>query len=363
MIAAFNDLAEKYEVPDSTLSKRDGGSTVPLADVVEYGIFDRDYYGPGQVGNQTFNVKFDTGSKTFYVPGKTCMWRHYNDSKPAPCPSETLYNEGGIDEHNITTTKFNQGTQYRTGETWLDTVSLAGVTVEKTQVVAMTDRLGSAYDKPNSILGLTFGLLQGYPATFFEAAMAQGKVAVNEFSFFLGRSTSGNGDSSELTIGGRNPAHFTGELSLLPVVNYTHWSVDMDGLVVNGNLVSGTKAVATLDTGTSFIVGPKDQAAAFWAQIPGSKGHVGKHHPFVFYEFPCDSSFTAAFRLGGKDFDISPKDYVIRKLSKKNCLGMIGGGDFPTWIVGDSFLKNWYSIYSYDAADGKPGVYLGQSKA
>lgn len=47
------------------------------------------------------------------------------------------------------------------------------------------------------------------------------------------------------------------------------------------------------------------------------------------------------------------------------CLAAIAAFDIdPTenlYVVGDTFLKNWYSIYSYDAADGNPAVSFAKS--
>ncbi|KAJ6780742.1 hypothetical protein PWT90_10875 [Aphanocladium album] len=356
MVAAADELAEKYEVQGSaySMNKRATSGSIPLTDETKYPL-DKSYYGNGQVNTQTLSIKFDTGSKTFYYPGPSCPSNE--------CPAKVRYNEQGEDEHNVTTTAFG-GTgngSSRTGETFLDTVTIAGIRVEKTQIVSMTQRVGSPAQR--GIMGLSFGLLQGKPATFFEAAMAQGKVAANEVSFFLGRLVSGTQGKSELTIGGRNPAHYTGNLETLPVVDYRHWNVEMDGFVLNGQLVPNTNGIATMDTGTSLIIGPELQAAAFWAGVPGSKGVKSKSHPYTFYEFPCNAKFTFALRLNGKDFNIDPKDYSIKIIGNGKCTGLIAGGPFDTWITGDSFLKNWYSIYSYDAADGKPAVLLGAAKA
>lgn len=342
------------EIPTSR--KRATSGSIPLTDEAPNYPLDKSYYADGQVNTQTFSIKYDTGSKTFYVPGPKCP--------ASECTGNVKYNEQGEDEHNVTSTNFG-GTgagSSRTGETFLDTVTVAGVAADKTQVVSMTQRVGKPQIR--AIMGMSFGLLAGKPATYFEAAMAQGKVAANEFAFFLGRVVSGTGAKSEMTIGGRNPAKWTGDLVTLPVVQYDHWNVKLDGFVQNGELIPNTSGVATMDTGTSFIIGPYEQAAAFWAGIPGSIKHRETSAPYDVYEYPCNSKFTTSLRLNGHDFEISPKDYNIKYLLKGGlCLGFVGGGPFETWIVGDSFLKNWYSIYSYDAADGKPAVLLGAGKA
>ena len=147
-----------------------------------------------------------------------------------------------------------------------------------------------------------------------------------------------------MTIGRRNPAKWTGDLTTRPVLDTRHWNVKFDGFVQNGNLVPNTNGVATLDTGTSFIIGPYQQAAAFWAGVPSSIKHRETSAPYDVYEYPCNSKFTTALRLNGTDFNVSPNDYNVKYLLKGGlCLGFVAGGPFETWIVGDSFLKNWYT--------------------
>lgn len=42
------------------------------------------------------------------------------------------------------------------------------------------------------------------------------------------------------------------------------------------------------------------------------------------------------------------------------CIAGFSGGDLTgiddLYIVGDTFIKNWYSVFSYSAADGQPAV-------
>ncbi|KAJ6787264.1 hypothetical protein PWT90_05857 [Aphanocladium album] len=328
--------------------KRDGSSE-PMKTYTDDGYDDDNYYGNGLIGSkspQTFTVKFDTGSASFFVPGPKC---------PASvCTGPTRYNEGGVDEHNTTVVNYAKGK--RAGENFLDTVSIAGVSVDKTQVVSLYQREGPTHSAPDSLMGLGFGAAKGKPNTFFEDAMAQGKVSVNEFSFYLGRTAKGTDAKSEITIGGRDPAKFTGTPITLPVVNHDHWNVQLDGITVGGKAVSGLPKIASIDTGTSIIGAPSSAVASFYSNIPGAAKH-DKH----FYSVPCDATLPPViFQLGGHDFPLDNFDVVYDK-SKGVCLGAFYSLSYPTLLVGDSFLKSWYSIFSYDAADGKPAVILAKA--
>lgn len=350
-IAPINELADKYNnevvYAESKFEKRTGSSE-PMKVYVEDG-YDDDYYGNGLVGaaKQSFTVKFDTGSSTFFVPGPKCPSNQ--------CIGPTRYNEQGVDEHNTTSIKYGSGSC--TGENFLDTVTVAGINVDKTQVVSLTERAGSAHVAPDSLMGLGFGKAKGKPNTFFEDAIIQGKVSTKEFSLYLGRSAEGTGDNSEITIGGRDPAKFTGSPILLPLVNQDHWNVKLTGFSVNGgSLISGTSGTATIDTGTTYVVGPPAVVNALWAAVPGAKAASGGYHTY-----PCSSKPKITFQLNGHPFLISDEDLAFQK-SGDTCTGaIVANGKFSTLITGDSFLKSWYSIYSYDANNGSPAVLLAKS--
>lgn len=42
------------------------------------------------------------------------------------------------------------------------------------------------------------------------------------------------------------------------------------------------------------------------------------------------------------------------------CIAGLAGGDIDTeenlYVVGDTFIKNWYTVMSYTASDGAPAV-------
>lgn len=50
------------------------------------------------------------------------------------------------------------------------------------------------------------------------------------------------------------------------------------------------------------------------------------------------------------------------------CLAGLAGADLTDlenlYVVGDTFIKNWYTVFSYDgSSDGEPAVLLGTSIA
>ena len=159
-------------------------------------------------------------------------------------------------------------------------------------------------------------------------------------------------------------------------------------VTVNGNSVAitttGTAALSAIDTGTTLIGGPTDDVAAIWAAVPGSaasrdqQGFFEFRASFLFVLFPlstchclvdlymidylaCSTDVTVTLSFGGKSWPISTQDMNLGQVSQgsSKCLGAIfdlttgtnigsGSGD-PNWVVGDTFLVRFLSLFSLKA--------------
>ncbi|CDO69375.1 hypothetical protein BN946_scf184961.g17 [Trametes cinnabarina] len=84
---------------------------------------------------------------------------------------------------------------------------------------------------------------------------------------------------------------------------------------------------------------------------PGSKVYDSNAG---FYSFPCASTpANVAFSWGGKTWTISAANFNFGKVTATQCVGAIAGQDLGlgsnTWLLGDSFMKNVYSAFSFDS--------------
>ena len=132
--------------------------------------------------------------------------------------------------------------------------------------------------------------------------------------------------------------------------------------------VASGSSLAAIDTGTSLIGGPSAVVKAIYKAIPGS-------HTFQnmegFYSFrtslrsnfnfsgvlmtlaACMTTVSITLAFGGKPWPINPVDLSIAQLPNGDCVGAIfdlSGGSVipagtPSWVVGDAFLKNVYSVF------------------
>lgn len=156
----------------------------------------------------------------------------------------------------------------------------------------------------------------------------------------------------------------------------SHACASISGITVNEkNVTLPSSGVAAIDTGTTFIGGPAAGVSAIYAQIPDSQplsgGPAGLYGFRMFvsplakspldipFAFPaCNATVEVTIAFGGKSWPINPKDMNRGPISSGSsiCAGAIfvldigGGGGNPTWIVGDTFLKNVYSVFRFEPA-------------
>jgi hypothetical protein len=68
----------------------------------------------------------------------------------------------------------------------------------------------------------------------------------------------------------------------------------------------------------------------------------------------CSTTVNVAFSFGGQSWSIAPVDFKLTQISSGQCVGSIfvftGSSNGPGWIIGDTFLKNVYSVFRANPA-------------
>lgn len=81
-------------------------------------------------------------------------------------------------------------------------------------------------------------------------------------------------EGGQFTLGGRNSSLFDGEVTFIPLLQQSYWTIPFESIIVSSNAtlaLTGVYASAIVDSGTTLIYGPDDVVAAFYAAIPGSR--------------------------------------------------------------------------------------------
>lgn len=144
-----------------------------------------------------------------------------------------------------------------------DVANMGGIAVTNFTFAEITDASGLglafAIGQFDGICGMAFGNISvdSLPPLFV-AMVQQGLVDEPIFSFFL----ENTGQNGELTIGGVDSSHYTGDFQYVDLTVDSYFEVALnDFSVPAGPLTAATKAV--LDTGTSLLALPTKDVEAF----------------------------------------------------------------------------------------------------
>lgn len=317
---------------------------------------------------QNFNAILDTGSADFWLADSSC-----DDSQ---CSGIALYNAGASSTNVRSSTPFQivYGSGAVRGTLFADTVSLAGYTVYN-QTAAGVDQLAqNTIQAPASgIMGMGFQTLTTSGATpFWEVLAETNKLQTQAFTFQLQRnalaSSTALNSGGVFTLGQIDANQYSGDITYINLPNTRsgragYWAIPMDSIEVAGQTINTNEGLAAIDTGTTLIGGPQDAVNQIYESIQGAQPvNLGgsSSASMGYYAYPCSANPSISITFGGREFSINSQDFNAGALdtSGRYCLGAIFATDLgqgaPEWIVGDSFLKNVFSVYDYN--NGNPRV-------
>ncbi|KIJ65104.1 hypothetical protein HYDPIDRAFT_27827 [Hydnomerulius pinastri MD-312] len=340
----------KYFGGQST-QKRSSGYNL----IVDQG-YDSGYYGSLAIGTPptSFEVLLDTGSSDLWVAGTSCG---------QACDGIPMFNPSSSSTFKNQSTPFfiQYGQGEAAGYVATDTVQMAGFSVSN-QGFAVVDTVsqGLLSAPVSGLLGLAWGSIASSQQTpLWQTLASSGAWDTAEFAVQLTRYTNDtNAQELEpggvLTMGYTNSSLYTGQIEYIDIPGEpSYWYLPLDTVTVQGASIPLTSSsIAAIDTGTTNIAGPVDAVQAIYAQIPGSQPATGSWTGY--YQFPCSTQVSVSFSFGGTTWSMSPADFAYAPLSSSQCIGAFfetssgtGNSATPSWIIGDAFLKNVYSVFRY----------------
>ena len=304
---------------------------------------DFSYFSEVKLGSKgdTFYMLMDTGASDTWVMGPKCT--------TTACKTHSTFGSSNSDTLDTTTSTFSlkYGTGEVSGAVIKDTIEIAGMKVPLTFGSAETTSDDFNNYPMDGILGLGRVGENTFKAPTLMEALRDAKLIPGMiFGVNLNRQVDGTTDG-EVNFGAVDTSKFTGALSYTNTISDgKFWEIPVDDVVVDGSALQLTGNTAVIDTGTSYMLLPPDDAKVLHAKIPGSKSIASDT-----FSLPCDSKVSVQLVFSKVAYDISPKDYVGRKLDGDNvCISHIIGYEYQAkqWLVGDIFLKNVYSVFDLD---------------
>lgn len=174
-------------------------------------------------------------------------------------------------------------------------------------------------------------------------------IAEPVFAFYLNRDLKSN-VGGEITFGGTDTAHYTGDVTWLPVTRSGHWAVHATSISIGTTTVCANGCEAVIDTGTNIGVCPVSEVEKMTTAIGATLIGNG------LYSVDCDgvqSLPPITILMGGTSFVLNGPDYVLYQTSTTDqmvCVfGFIGLDVIlpsgPLWVLGDVFIGKYYSIF------------------
>lgn len=310
--------------------------------IYQYGP-DYSYFVRARVGSarQSFYMLLDTGAANSWLMGSDCesaACRMHNNLDPSSSSTWQTENRAF---------SISYGTGDLTGIVGRDTVSLAGFTVDMSFGLANYTHNDFSHFAFDGILGLTMSA--SVTGTFLQTIKARRLLDRLMFSVSLNRDSDGRNDG-QVTFGGVDETKYTGDISFTnvqsPEKEAGEWAIPLAGVGANGKPAGVANRLAYIDTGTSFVFAPPDDLAALFKLVPGATSY--RNGDYVEYRVPCNTKLPISLTFSGVRYDISPADWVVGR--GDHCISRLYGYEIRegTWLLGDTFLKNVYSVFDAD---------------
>jgi len=346
-------LTSKYG--DSDTLRRRGSGTNLLTNQNA----DSSFFGSIAIGTPpiAFNVILDTGSADFWLADSQCKSGCLTVPGFNPSASSTYVNHSEP-------FKIIYGSGQARGVLGQDKVQMAGFSVDN-QVFALCNEVstGLLVEPVSGLLGLGWADISASRSMpFWQTLVSNGVWDEPVMSFQLTRFV--DDPSAEVlepggtfTMGFLNQSLYTGDIEYLSLAaRPSYWLLPLTSMTVLGAsipLPGGTASLSAIDTGTTLVGGPPTIITQIFSQIPGAQPGTGNLDGY--YTYPCSLSVNVSLSFGGRTWTIDPKDFRLAQLNNgpnSRCLGAFfqleTGSSAPSWIIGDTFLKNVYSVFRYN---------------
>ncbi|EPE10939.1 aspartic protease [Ophiostoma piceae UAMH 11346] len=301
---------------------------------------DVEYLSPVDIGGQTLNLDFDTGSSD--------LWVFDTQLSAKSSTGHTLFDSSKSSTFSALKgasffVSYGDGSQVA-GNVGTDTVNIGGATVTK-QAVELATAVSQSFVNDAStdgLLGLAFSKLNTVQPTqqktFFDNLSAN--LADPVFTADLRHNATGTYE-----FGAIDATKFTGDMTFVDV-NTTQgfWQFSSSSFAVGtGAAQAGAANQAIADTGTTLMLVSNDIATAYYSQVDGAQDSQQAGG----FTVPCDATLPdLQIDVGGSMATVKGSDIVFEEIAANTCFGGLQAIDSDLMIFGDIFFKSNFVAFN-----------------
>ncbi|PSS00683.1 eukaryotic aspartyl protease [Coniella lustricola] len=304
---------------------------------------DIEYLAPVNIGGQTLNLDFDSGSSD--------LWVFDTQLAAASSTGHTLY-----DPTKSTTLKMINGATWNigygdgsgaAGNVGTDTVNIGGATVTA-QAIEMATAVSQSFvadTNNNGLVGLAYSKLNTVKPqqqkTFFDNVMPS--LAMPVFTADLRKASVG-----AYTFGAIDATKFNGTMAWIPV-NTTQgfWQFSSTKFAVGTGAAQAGNPTgqAIADTGTTLIIADPTVVNGYYSQIPSAQNNAQAGGITV----DCDATLPDLMLDVGGNYmaRVKGSDINYAQVTGNTCFGGVqSGGVSNLAIYGDIFFKSQFVAFN-----------------
>eukprot|EP00163_Fabomonas_tropica_P030399 TRINITY_DN6835_c0_g1_i2.p1 TRINITY_DN6835_c0_g1~~TRINITY_DN6835_c0_g1_i2.p1 ORF type:complete len:270 (+),score=59.87 TRINITY_DN6835_c0_g1_i2:29-811(+) len=236
-----------------------------------------------------------------------------------------------------------------------DNVQVGPLTVLDQKFGEITYESGHHFEKAkyDGVLGMawkTIAIDGALPV--FDNMYQQGLIEKNQFSLYYSRNRRVSG---ELILGGTNPEYHRGKFHFVRLTSTTHWDIRLQDVVLRHP--SGREhsfcpngCTGIMDSGTSLLVGPSVHVVKMLHSIQVDKSCQYTDYtslPSLVFKIRTEDGDLVEFPITGDDYVLNIRKHG-RRLCAPGFLPLDIFGRRNVWILGDVWLRTWYTLFDRD---------------
>ncbi|KAJ3209177.1 hypothetical protein HDU67_006359 [Dinochytrium kinnereticum] len=346
---------------------------------------DRGYFVSISLGTppQQFNVVIDTGSTYLWVGSTACG---------SDCNNRNYYDKSASRTHGILPAFGGQpgtisyGTGSLSGIFSVERFGIGDLVVDNQaflEVISQSDILQRIMNGQwDGIMGLAYDGGAAASKTYYTAfnSLVRGRgVTDSTFCIWLNGSVDGETyftNGGKLVLGGIDSSLYTGDISWMNINHggnpeQTYWSVTGTSISIGSAQVGApSNTLAVIDSGTALMAfdentynGIMEGFRASGLELSCSASRICTFDCNVARSLP-----TITLSLDAYQFTLAPTDYVLYDRASSVCslgiqtvLAKFDANAPNYWIIGDVFLRKYFSIY--DLGGSRVGLALSANRS